>query len=345
MTTQRADRPGADTLFSWGAALGSFALVMLIAVGEASAALGPSSGGPDLFAQRPSTPKRLAVVDQLNAPEAVSYDPAHDVYLVSNVNGAVGVKDGNGFITRIRSNGQLDSLHFIQGGRNGVELNGPMGSRIRGDTLWVLDIDALRAFDTRTGAPITSVDLTPVRPLFTNDLTFGPDGEIYITDSGLRVSPNGTTQDTHVYRIYRVTRDRRVSVALASPALDQPDGIAWDSRDHDLVLAPIGGSAIQTWRPGAQAPVNVAPGPGKFDGLEIEAGGRILFTSWADSSVSELRGKRIERLIGPLDAPPADISADSQHERVGVAFLTANRFELWTLPQPIRRSGDEISRN
>ena len=44
----------------------------------------------------------------------------------------------------------MDSLHFIQGGRNGVVLNGPMGSRIRGDTLWVLDIDALRAFDARS---------------------------------------------------------------------------------------------------------------------------------------------------------------------------------------------------
>jgi hypothetical protein len=95
----------------------------------------------------PPSPRRLAVVDGLSGAETVSYDSAHDAYYVSNVNGSVGVKDGNGFITRITADGRVNALHFIQGGRNGVELNGPMGSRIRDDTLWVLDIDALRAFD------------------------------------------------------------------------------------------------------------------------------------------------------------------------------------------------------
>lgn len=134
-------------------------------------------------------------------------------------------------------------------------------------------------------------------------------------------------------------------MALESPALDAPDGIAWDSRRHDLVLAPIGGQAIQTWRPGARAPVNVAPGPGRFDGLEVEADGPVLFTSWNDSIVSELRGDHIAHLIGPLGAPPADISVDRRHGRVGVVFLTANRFELWTLPPNTKGSGDAISRN
>jgi sugar lactone lactonase YvrE len=279
----------------------------------------------------PGSPERLAVVDGLSGPEAVSYDTAQGMYLVSNVNGTVGVKDGNGFISRIRSDGQLDSLHFIQGGRNGVVLNGPMGSRIRGDTLWVLDIDALRAFNTRTGEAITTVDLTPVHPLLPNDLTFGPDGDIYITDTGRLVNADGTSQDTHRYRIYRVTRDRRVAVALESPGLDAPDGIAWSARHREMVLAPIGGQAMQTWRLGASAPVNLAPGAGKFDGLEVETDGRILFTSWNDSSVSQLRGARIARLIGPLGAPPADISLDARHGRIGIVFLTANRFELWSM--------------
>ena len=29
--------------------------------------------------------------------------------------------------------------------------------------------------------------------------------------------------------------------------------------------------------------------------------------------------------------PPADISLDQRNGRIGVVFLTANRFELWTL--------------
>jgi sugar lactone lactonase YvrE len=334
MSRTGGKQPGAEAPFSWPGILGSVAVVGLVAVHGLSATLGSALA-----------PHRLAVIDSLSGPEAVSYDAAHEVYLVSNVNGSVGVKDGNGFISRIRSDGRMDSLHFIQGGRNGVVLNGPMGSRIRGDTLWVLDIDALRAFDTRSGAPITSVDLTPVHPLLPNDLTFAPDGDIYITDTGRRVNPDGTAQDTRSYRIYRVTPDRRVTVALESPALDAPDGIAWNAAGRDLVLAPIGGQAMQTWRAGAPAPVNLAPGPGKFDGLEVEADGRILLTSWNDSSVSELRGNQLVRRIGPLGAPPADVSLDRRHGRVGVVFLTANRFELWTLPPNTKGSADAISRN
>ena len=138
----------------------------------------------------------------MSGAEAVSYDSAHDAYYVSNVNGSVGVKDGNGFITRITADGRVNALHFIQGGRNGVELDGPMGSRIRDDTLWVLDIDALRAFDAGTGAPLATVDLRPLQPLLPNDRTFGPDGDIYITDTGVHVSPDGTSEQTSTNRIY-----------------------------------------------------------------------------------------------------------------------------------------------
>ena len=89
----------------------------------------------------------------LSQPEALSFDPAQNVYFVSNINGSPGVKDGNGFISRITADGVMDSLHFIQGGRNGVQLDAPMGSRVQGDTLWVLDVDKLRGFNTHTGAP------------------------------------------------------------------------------------------------------------------------------------------------------------------------------------------------
>src|SRR5437763_1235258 len=71
-----------------------------------------------------SQPQRIASVEGLSAPEAVSFDPNLNVYFVSNINGSAGVKDGNGFISRITADGVMDSLHFIQGGRNNVQLDG-----------------------------------------------------------------------------------------------------------------------------------------------------------------------------------------------------------------------------
>jgi sugar lactone lactonase YvrE len=287
---------------------------------------------------RRDTGQQLAVVTGLADPEALVFDPAQNVYFVSNVNGNPGVKDGNGFIARIRADGSLDSLHFIQGGRGGVVLNAPMGSRVRGDTLWVLDVDVLRAFDTRSGAPLASIDFAPLGALFLNDLAFGPGGDIYITDTGVRVSgtPAGHTGPD---RIYRVGKDRKPVVALDTSALKLPDGIDWEPAAQRFVLAPFGGTHVQSWRPGAAGPSDVAPGAGKFDGIEVQRDGTILITTWNDSSVSQLNsgpdgaGAVLVRRLGPLGAPPADVSMDARRRQVGIVSLTANRFELWTLPK------------
>jgi sugar lactone lactonase YvrE len=272
----------------------------------------------------------LASVSGLKSSEAVVFDPARDVYFVSNINGEPGVKDGNGFITRITANGVVDSLHFIQGGRNGVTLNAPMGSRIQGDTLWVLDVDVLRGFDARTGKPTAAINLAPAGAGFLNDLTAGPDGDFYITDTGVRFA-KGKLDHTAPDRIYHVDRNRRVTVALESPALSLPDGIGWDPRDRKLILAPFGGNAVQEWHPGDPAPTNIAPGPSKFDGVEVESDGTIIVTIWNDSSVSILDVPNLVKKV-VLNMPPADASVDLRRQRVGVVSVDTDRFELWPWP-------------
>jgi len=278
------------------------------------------------FALLPTTmwsqaqPKRLATVDSLKSPEALSYDAALDVYFISNWNG----RDGHGFIARVRGrDGVVDSLHFITG------LTAPMGSRIKGDTLWLIDLAALKAFDARSGALLATIDLSPVHPVFLNDFAIGPDDDFYVTDTGYDIKND---KHTGPDRIYHVTRDRKVSIAMETPALDQPDGIDWDPRQRRLVLAPIGGDSVQEFRPGAKGPTDIAPGKGAYDGIEIEKDGTILITSWNDSSIVALRGHDLVRQIGRLAAPPADVSEDMRRHQVGIVYLVANRFELWTLP-------------
>ena len=287
---------------------------------------GDSGGATTAQADRP-----IAIVhDGLASAEAVSFDPTRNVYFVSNINGDPGIKDGNGFITRITADGVVDSLHFIQGGRNGVTLNGPMGSRVQGDTLWVLDVDVLRGFDARTGAPFKAIDLAPQGAGFLNDLAIGPDGDFYITDTGVR-PVSGNLQHVAPDRIYHVDRSRKVSIALENALLASPDGIGWDPAARRVVLAPFGGKAVQEWHPGDKAPIDVAPGVSKFDGLEVEPDNAILVTAWNDSSVSTLEGNRLVRKLR-LSMPPADASLDVSRGRVGVVSLDVDRFELWPWP-------------
>lgn len=265
-------------------------------------------------------PKRLATVENLKSPEALSYDAAVDAYFVSNMN----KRDGHGFVTRIRGkDGVVDSLHFIS------DLTGPMGSRIKGDTLWLVDVTALKGFDVRTGALLATIDLSSVRPVFLNDMAVGPDDDFYVTDTGY---DNKSDKHTGPDRIYHISRGRKVTVAFESAALDQPDGIDWDPRMKRLVLAPIGGDTIQEFRPGGKALANVAPGAGRYDGIEVERDGTILITSWNDSSVMSLRGHSLVRRIGKLNEPIADVSMDARRHQVGIVELVADRFELWTLP-------------
>ena len=287
---------------------------------------GESTAATPAQADRP-----IAIVhDGLASAEAVTFDPARDVYFVSNINGTPGIKDGNGFITRITADGIVDSLHFIQGGRNGVTLNGPMGSRVQGDTLWVLDVDVLRGFNARTGAPLKAIDLAPMGAGFLNDLTAGPDGDFYITDTGVR-PVSGNLDHVAPDRIYHVDRNRKVTIALESPTLSMPDGIGWDPAGRRIVLAPFGGHAIQEWHSGDKAPKDIAPGPSKFDGVEVQPSGAIVITIWNDSTVSTLEGNKLVKQLR-LSMPPADASVDTKRARVGVVSVDVDRFELWPWP-------------
>lgn len=279
-----------------------------------------------------TTPNRVAVVDGLSQPEALSFDATNNVYFVSNSNGSPGVKDGNGFISRITADGVMDSLHFIQGGRDSVQLDAPMGSRVEGDTLWVLDVDKLRGFDTKTGKPYVTVDLSPLKALFLNDLAIDSTGDFYITDTGIQIGADGTMNHTGPDRILKVARDRSISVAATTALFSTPDGIAWDRRAKRFVLAPFAGPSVQEWRIGDPGPKDMAKGKGMFDGVEVETNGQILITSWNDSSVSTLEGPKLIPRIAKLSYQPADVSMDAGRSRVGIVSLVANKFELWEWP-------------
>src|SRR4029077_12511341 len=129
---------------------------------------------------------KVTVVEGVLTPESVLHDPVQDIYFVSNINGGPTTKDNNGFISRVRPDGAVENLKFIEGGHGGVTLNAPKGLAIRGDTLWVADIDIVRSFDAKTGAARDSVSLAGLGAVFLNDIAIAQTGALYITDTGIR---------------------------------------------------------------------------------------------------------------------------------------------------------------
>ncbi len=284
-----------------------------------------------------------ALITGFETPESVRYDPQQDVYFVANINGGPAAKDDNGYITRVHA----DSLGFpmmrwISAGRNNVSLHAPKGMALVGDTLWVADIDQMRAFNRRTGDPLGSVDLAPAGALFLNDVAVGGDGALYVTDSGLRFGEGGAITSPGPFRIFRL-QNRAATVAVQGDTLARPNGIAWDTDGRRFVLGPLASPTISTWAPGDAAPTPVATGPGNYDGIEAIGGGRVLITSWADSSLYEMDARgRLRRLVAGLDSP-ADIGWDPVRRRVAVPLFAENRVVFYDLDPAAALAADSLS--
>ena len=262
----------------------------------------------------------LHVREGFTAPEAVRYDPEQDVYFVSNFGaGDAGERDDNGFISRMRPDGSIESLRFVAGGAGGVTLHAPRGMTIVGDTLWVADADAVRGFHRRTGAPLASVDFSAMDIGFLNDVAADAGGVVYVTDTG---------RD----RIYRASGG--ATLALADGALGRPNGITWDAAGRRFVVVPYGGdSTLRAWTPGSATLVPAGTsGGGRFDGVEVLAGGRLLVASQRDTSLYIFEGGR-GRPILKTAGRPADIAVDTRRHRVAVPIIALNRVEIWALPR------------
>ena len=288
------------------------------------AATGCSSRKAPKSVASTAVPRPMARTLGLAHPESVRYDSAADVYYVSVINGDPAAHDDNGFIDVVSADSFRVILTLVRGGQNGVTLDAPKGLAVSGDTLWVADIDAVRAFDKHNGSPLLSVDLKPLHARFLNDVAVGGDGAVYVTDTGTGDSTNAGGNV-----IFRIA-DGRASVALASPALAAPNGIAWSPQLHRFLLAP-GGKDVQTWAPGDRAPVPFAAGPGTYDGIEPLADGRIVVTSWADSAVHIIQDGQMTTWIRHVNGP-ADIGVDVRRGRVALPRLVENRVEYFLLP-------------
>jgi hypothetical protein len=282
-----------------------------------------------IYEQQSIMLRKVGQTPNLDGPESARYDRDLDVWFVSNINGSPLGKDNNGYISRLRPDGAPYTVKFIEGGKKGVTLNAPKGLAISGDTLWVADIDVARAFNKRTGALIANV-ATQGRARFLNGAAIGPDGAVYMTDTGVLFGPKGEVSHPGPDQIFRVTRSG-ATVALASPALEGPNGITWDPQRQRFVVVSFLGKGIHGWKPGDKNVEPIGSGPGQQDGVVFLPDGRLLVTSWTDSSLIVLDGGQVRKVATKVPSP-ADIDINPRDSRVAVPLLMENRVEFWELP-------------
>lgn len=286
-------------------------------------------GGDTAPAAGTSADTPVAVVSEgLSTPESVLWDATRSVWYVSNINGSPLAKDDNGYIIRLSADGaKLDSVPFINGADADITLNAPKGMALVADTLWVADIDAVRAFDVNTGNTVTTLELGSQNATFLNDVAVGGDGTIYITDSGIGFNADGSVSHPGKSRVFALTgRNAREVVAL--PAESAANGIVFDAANDRWLIVGSNSPSVFAWTAGADSVTVVGSGPGGGDGIVILDDGRALYSTWADSSLYIFDNGTSTKLRGGLDAP-ADIGYDARRNIVAVPFFSDNRVELW----------------
>ncbi len=263
------------------------------------------------------------VEDSLQAPEAARWDPDQKIWFVANINGAPSTKDNNGFISRLKPDGTVETLKFIEGGKKGVTLNGPKGMAITGDTLWVCDIDAVRGFNRKTGALVANIKVPGA--VFINDITTAPDA-LYATDTGVILAADAPPKHPGPDAIYKIA-GRKATTAYKFDGQPGPNGITWDPNGERLIVAPFGDKSISAWTPGDSAARKIGEGPGMFDGIESFGPDQFLVTSWTDSSLNVLADGQMKKLVGGI-AGPADIGYDREAGVVAIPQLSENKLAL-----------------
>lgn len=300
------------------------------------AAISAFAQGKDAgVAARPAAPPKpaaaLTVKEGLSTPESVLYDAETDTYLVSNINGQPLDKDNNGYISEVAPDGKVVNAKLVEGGQKKVTLNAPKGTAIKDGILYVADIDTLRLFDRKTGEPKGEVALKGAS--FANDVAVGPDGNVYVSDSGLNAKFEGTGTDA----VWVITPGKKPTAKpfVKSKDLHGPNGLL--ATKDTLYVACFGAPEVQSFslqggakgkKAGAIAGATSQVPNGGLDGL-VMVGDELLVSSWGGKAI--YRGKpggEFKELQGELEAP-ADLGFDSKRNRVLVPRFMGNQVEAW----------------
>lgn len=237
--------------------------------------------------------------------ESISYDPTRDLYVVVNAGIAQNLIPNDGYVSLVNPDGSAHTLKWIGVNRNGLTLNHPLGSDIANGRLYVADIDTLRWFDVKTGAPIGSV--TVPGALFLNDIAVAADGTVYATQTG--------TEEAGTWKVYRISATGDVSTIVTGAPLGRPNGIAFDTKGN-LVVVNMLHADVQTYSTAGQLLTSVKTTDEGNDGIVVLKDGTMYVSSVRAGTVARIRpGQAAERIASGIPSA-ASMTWDPKRNRL-----------------------------
>jgi len=286
------------------------------------AAVGPAAPTPAADPAPPATVWRIT--DGISTPESVLYDAAADRYLVSNINGSPVDADNNGYITEISGDGKVTKAKLVEGGAK-VKLSAPKGMGLVGNVLYVTDINTVRKFDAKTGAPKGEIAVKDAS--FLNDIAVAPDGRVFVSDSSIKPGEKGF-DPLGGDAVYVIEKTGKVKPLAKSKDLKGPNGLLVVN-DGVLVNTFLSDEIYRIDAEGAVKDVTKVP-TGGLDGF-VQVGDSLLVTSWGGEKIYKGKlGGKFEPVLSGLKGA-ADIGYDSKRNRVIVPRFMDNAVEAYEI--------------
>jgi len=231
-------------------------------------------------------------------PESAAYDPQAKVLYVSQFGSELkpAEKDGKGKISKVSLSGKVLEDRFLPA--HGETLHKPKGIWVRGDRLWVTDIDAVWIFDlkTRKGKKLELPGMG-----FAND-PMVQGNSLYVSDNRgdmlYRVEPAD-------FLNYKGTP--QVTVVFAGKGIN-PNGL-YPARDGSLLmvgfLSADKARGIYSLSKSGQIKA-LAENVGRLDGVYQLRDGSLLVTDWNSGSLSRWSTKTGMQPLAKGFKGPAD---------------------------------------
>lgn len=221
-----------------------------------------------LSAAAAEPPKPKLLVEGLKNPESVAVSPEGRLF-VSEI-GAFD-KNGDGTVVEI-----------VDGKAKTVAkgLDDPKGLACWKDVLFVADKQRVWKIDAAGKATVfAAANAFPTPPLFLNDLTIDDAGNLYVSDSGDLKGGHGA--------VFRISPQGKVSLVTSpkqAPALQGPNGLLVDDKEHLLLLDFVSGE-LHRVNLGDGKLARLATGFAGGDGLARDKNGKIYLSEWTTGRV------------------------------------------------------------
>jgi sugar lactone lactonase YvrE len=248
-------------------------------------------------------PKGLRVVSEQTVtgfkfPESVAYDPAAKVLYVGQFGSklAPAEKDGQGKISKVALDGKVLEDRFLPA--HGETLHKPKGIWVKGNRLWVTDIDAVWIFDLKTRKG---------RKLELRGITFANDPAVL--GNSLYVSDNRADELWRVEPADFLNHkgNPQVSIVFAGRKI-YPNGL-YPARDGTLLVvgfqSPKDPRGIFSLNRDGETKA-LSKGIGRLDGVYQLRDGSLLVTDWDSGSLSRWSAKTGMQPLAKGFKGPAD---------------------------------------